>query len=316
VNYYEHHIGDYDEATSHLTACEDGIYSRMIRKYYAKEKPLAADVAELKRLMRCKSAMERAAVDKILAEFFRLEEDGWHQNTCDEVIAAYQAGEPEREARKANEDTRVKRHREERAKLFQQLTAAGQHAKWNIPIAELRALVAALPATGSVTPPATAPVTPATAPQTPTPTSQPPVKEKGGRKRTASFDASAIETPPWLDNALWKRWCRDRKARGKAITEDGATGQLKRLELYRDEGIHTPEAVLEHAITSGNQGLFPPPVTKGALQVAKSFRGKDIAAKEKRAEAMTGGIFKAEDQTAPLGEIVEMEQKHARIASR
>lgn len=315
MNYYEHHIGDYDEATSHLTACEDGIYSRMIRKYYAKEKPLVADVAELKRLMRCKSAMERAAVDKILAEFFRLEADGWHQGTCDEVIAAYQAGEPEREARKANEDTRVKRHREERAKLFQQLTAAGQHAKWNIPIAELRALVAALPATGSVTPPATAPATPATASQTPTPTTQPPVKEKGGRKRAAPFDAATIETPPWLDNDTWQRWCRDRKARGKSITEEGAKGQIKRLELYRQEGIHTPEAVLEHAITSGNQGLFPPPVTRGPLQGKQTFRGKDVADKAARAADMTGGIFPGPDR-ADTGDAIEMETTHARIAGR
>ena len=46
MNYFEHHIGDYDEATSHLTAREDGIYSRLIRKYYAKERPLPADVEE------------------------------------------------------------------------------------------------------------------------------------------------------------------------------------------------------------------------------------------------------------------------------
>ena len=37
MNYYEHHIGDYAEATAHLTFIEDATYSRLIRKYYATE---------------------------------------------------------------------------------------------------------------------------------------------------------------------------------------------------------------------------------------------------------------------------------------
>jgi len=32
MNYYEHHIGDYAEATAHLTFIEDATYSRLIRK--------------------------------------------------------------------------------------------------------------------------------------------------------------------------------------------------------------------------------------------------------------------------------------------
>src|SRR3546814_10546387 len=56
---------------------------------------------------------------------------------CDEEIAAYQAGEPEREAKKANEETRTKRHRAERSELFKVLTDAGQHAPWNINIKEI-----------------------------------------------------------------------------------------------------------------------------------------------------------------------------------
>ena len=100
MNYYEHHIGDYDKNTSHLTACEDGIYSRLIRRYYDKEKPLPADVDQVKRLARARDKLERAAVDTILEEFFTLEADGWHHKVCDAVIAAYLAGEPEREAKK------------------------------------------------------------------------------------------------------------------------------------------------------------------------------------------------------------------------
>lgn len=90
MNYYEHHIGDYDEATSHLTACEDGIYSRMIRKYYATEKPLPADINQVQRLVRARTREEKQAVKTILEEFFCLADDGWHNWRCDEEIARYQ----------------------------------------------------------------------------------------------------------------------------------------------------------------------------------------------------------------------------------
>ena len=171
MNYFEHHIGDYDEATAHLTACEDGIYSRLIRKYYATERPLIADIAKLQRLVRANSRAEKQAVVDVLEEFFHLEDDGWHQDRCDEVIAAYLAGEPEREVKKANEDNRLKRHREERARLFKSLTDAGQHAPWNVGMAELRELVKRVTATGPKTDPPplpeTAHATPATATQEP-----------------------------------------------------------------------------------------------------------------------------------------------------
>jgi uncharacterized protein YdaU (DUF1376 family) len=174
VNFYEHHIGDYDKNTSHLTACEDGIYSRMIRRYMDKEKPLDTDVNEIKRLVRARSREEKTAVATVLKEFFFQLADGWHHKTCDEMIAAYQAGEPEREVKKANEDNRMKRHREERASLFKRITDAGQHAPWNIGIAELRAMVERLqnpdPETQTPPLPATAPATPATATQAPLPT--------------------------------------------------------------------------------------------------------------------------------------------------
>lgn len=144
MNYYEHHIGDYAEATQHLSILEDGVYSRLLRKYYATEKPLPVDVAAVQRLVVARSKEEKAAVEVVLQEFFDLREDGWHQARCDDEIARYLAGEPEREAKKANKENRLQRHRQERAELFAKLTDAGLHAEWNIPIKDLRARVAAL----------------------------------------------------------------------------------------------------------------------------------------------------------------------------
>lgn len=166
MNYFDHHIGDYAEATSHLTFTEDAAYHRCIRKYYAREKPLPADPKEVQRLVGARTKEEKNAVTAVLSEFFFLTGDGWRNSRCDEDIEKYLAGEPEREAKKANEETRLKRHREDRAALFLTLSNAGKHAPWNIGMKELRAMVAELPATAAETKTATPATLPATAPAT------------------------------------------------------------------------------------------------------------------------------------------------------
>ncbi|SEF19421.1 DUF1376 domain-containing protein [Variovorax sp. NFACC27] len=195
MNYFELHIGDYAEATQHLSILEDGVYTRMLRKYYASEKPLPAEIEKVQRLIVAKSDEEKAAVEVVLSEFFVLRDDGWHQERCDDEIARYQAGEPERVAKKANEDARTERHRQERASLFAALTKAGKHAAWNTSIKDLRALVAALPQTAPATPvttpetfegpgTVTAPATPVTATQTPLPTTHLPLPTTQNKEDT------------------------------------------------------------------------------------------------------------------------------------
>lgn len=67
MNYYEHHIGDFTEATAHLTFIEDAAYSRLIRKYYATEKPLPTEVKLVQRLINAKSKEEKNAVASVLS---------------------------------------------------------------------------------------------------------------------------------------------------------------------------------------------------------------------------------------------------------
>lgn len=204
MNYYEHHIGDFAEATAHLTFIEDAAYSRMIRKYYATERPMPADIKAVQRLIGARTKEERDAVQVVLEEFFTLQDDGWHQRRCDADILKYQDGEPEREVKKANEDNRLRKHREERARLFKVITDAGQHAPWNIGMGELRSMVKALqpaepetePETKTPEPetqPATAPATPATATQTPDTRHHPPDTSK---KSVLSGAAPALLPPP------------------------------------------------------------------------------------------------------------------------
>lgn len=89
MNYYEHHIGDYAQATAHLTFVEDAAYSRLIRKYYAEEKPLPADISTIQRLVGARNYAEKSAVKTVLEEFFFLDADGWHNKRADAEIAKY-----------------------------------------------------------------------------------------------------------------------------------------------------------------------------------------------------------------------------------
>jgi uncharacterized protein YdaU (DUF1376 family) len=89
MNYYEHHIGDYAKATSHLTFVEDAAYSRLIRKYYDTEMPLPADLSSVQRLVGARTREEKIAVKTVLEEFFFLDTDGWHNKRADEEIEWY-----------------------------------------------------------------------------------------------------------------------------------------------------------------------------------------------------------------------------------
>ncbi len=89
MNYYEHHIGDYAQATAHLTFVEDAAYSRLIRKYYAEERPLPADLSAVQRLVGARTREEKSAVQTVLEEFFFLEADGWHNKRADAEIERY-----------------------------------------------------------------------------------------------------------------------------------------------------------------------------------------------------------------------------------
>lgn len=138
MNYYEHHIGDYAEATAHLSFIEDAAYSRLIRKYYAMEKPLPADIKAVQRLIGARSKEEREAVGVVLEEFFNLQDDGWHNSRCDKEISHYREGDAEREQKAAHEKERMRRHREERMRLFAELRELGITPKWDAPVTQLR----------------------------------------------------------------------------------------------------------------------------------------------------------------------------------
>lgn len=90
MNYFALHLGDYEKSTAHLSACEDGIYCRLLRRYYDTELPLPTDVKVVQRLVRARTKEEKSAVATLLSEFFYLTVDGYCNARCDKEIAQFQ----------------------------------------------------------------------------------------------------------------------------------------------------------------------------------------------------------------------------------
>lgn len=91
MNYFKHHIGDYDADTAHLTWLEDMAYTRLMRLYYRREQPIPKDLNQACRLVRATSKQERDAVALVLEEFFVSTDEGWRNKRCDEEIEASKA---------------------------------------------------------------------------------------------------------------------------------------------------------------------------------------------------------------------------------
>src|SRR5690242_10703802 len=85
MNYYERHLGDWVKDTAHLSMMEHGAYNLLVDRYYGSEQPIPNE--DRYRHGRAKTDEERAAVDFVLREFFRLDDDGmWRKGRIEEEI--------------------------------------------------------------------------------------------------------------------------------------------------------------------------------------------------------------------------------------
>lgn len=89
MNYYQHHIGDFDKTTRHLTRIERSIYRDLIELYYDTEQPLTLDRAALCRKIIARSNEESTAVEQVLNEFFTETAIGWYHDRCESEIERY-----------------------------------------------------------------------------------------------------------------------------------------------------------------------------------------------------------------------------------
>jgi uncharacterized protein YdaU (DUF1376 family) len=106
MHYYEHHIGDYQKKTAHLSLTEHGAYCLMMQLFYATEKPLPTGKA-LYRLLRAESKADRAAVDVVVREFWTEGEGGLTNKRATAEVAGYREFiEKQRAAGKASASRR------------------------------------------------------------------------------------------------------------------------------------------------------------------------------------------------------------------
>lgn len=143
MNFYKHHIGDYAQATGHLSFVEDAAYSRLLRKYYAEEKPIPGDLKAAQRLVGARSRDEKEAVETVLNEFFQYDADAnvWRNKRADEEIRIAREAELEADDRRANEKERQQRHRARRKELFAALREFDIIPKYDTPTDALEAML-------------------------------------------------------------------------------------------------------------------------------------------------------------------------------
>lgn len=123
MNFYKHHLGDYDTATQHLTWNEDMAYTRLLRVYYSREKPIPREPGEAYRLVRATTKAEKEAVTRVLHEFFEEANDGWHNKRADEEISAYQA--------QASTNRRIAEQREAKRRVHEPQHGSSSHREPN-----------------------------------------------------------------------------------------------------------------------------------------------------------------------------------------
>jgi len=89
MHYYQHHIGDFDAATRHLTRIERSIYRDLIELYYSTERMLSLEIAQLARKIAARTEEEKSALIGILDEFFHETPGGWFHDRCEEELEKF-----------------------------------------------------------------------------------------------------------------------------------------------------------------------------------------------------------------------------------
>ena len=90
MNHYPHHIGDFNNATRHLSRLERSIYRDLLDLYYDSETALPKEIKNISRRILATTKNEIIAIKAVLAEFFVLgDDDLYHNKRCDAEIATF-----------------------------------------------------------------------------------------------------------------------------------------------------------------------------------------------------------------------------------
>src|SRR5690242_19915095 len=89
MNYYERHLGDYARDTGHLTMAEHGAYTLLLDRYYSTES--AIPEAIVYRVAHARTGGEKAAVDRVLEEYFTLQDGHWFSHRAEQAIEKFRS---------------------------------------------------------------------------------------------------------------------------------------------------------------------------------------------------------------------------------
>ena len=218
MNYYQHHIGDFNNATRHLTRLERSVYRDLIELYYESECELPADKAAICRLILARSNEEATVVEQVLNEFFTETPNGYFHSRCDAEILKYKANNSQKaQAGKASAEARAARLAE---KLNGRSTGVEQTLNG-------------------------------------TPTNQEPLtNNQEPNKGEPKKRAAPIALPDCIPVDVWEMWDRYRNSK-KGWTADAKKLNLRTLTDIANKG-HDPRKVVETSIERGWTGLFEP----------------------------------------------------------
>lgn len=223
MNYYQFHIADWVLHTSHLTLEEEGVYRRLLDYYYDTESPIPTETQPVIRRLRLRGYEETVA--EILAEFFVLEADGWHNLRADSEIQAYNAN-AERARQNGRKGGRPKKNKD--------LPKENPE--------ETQSVISGNPEKSE-----------SKANQEPKTINQEP-KGKGPGK-PPPFRADRMCLPPTVDREAWSEWCAFRSSKRKPISEKAAEKQVELLQQHPEP---VQRQIIENSIANDYQGLFPP----------------------------------------------------------
>lgn len=103
MNYYQHHIGDFDKKTRHLTRIERSVYRDLLELYYTIEGQICMSIPELCRKIIARTNEESTSVEQVLNEFFIKTPTGWFHERCEEEIDKFKSSNSQKsEAGKAS----------------------------------------------------------------------------------------------------------------------------------------------------------------------------------------------------------------------
>lgn len=228
-------------------------YSRLLRAYYRREKPIPLDPGETFRLVRAVTAAQKKAVSTVLEEFFQEGDDGWHNKRADEEIARAQIDGEANKERREHEKERQKRHRDRRQNLFAGLREHGITPPWDASTEELQNALIRVTSQDSH-----APVTRDEHVTNNGDTTASPLannQEPRTKNQKETTEEVAV-LPSWLPSENWKAWLEVRRKKGAPNTPRALKLALVELERLKSLAFD-PAEVLDQSTLKGWKALYP-----------------------------------------------------------